>query len=76
MDRGLGPVIQFGDFELDGERRRLTSISTGRPAALGSRAFDVLLHLASRPGVLMSKAELMEAVWPDVTVEDNSLTGS
>jgi TolB-like protein len=33
----------------------------------------VLLALARRPGQLATKAELMQAVWPDVVVTDDSL---
>ncbi|HVY88270.1 MAG TPA: winged helix-turn-helix domain-containing protein, partial [Hyphomonadaceae bacterium] len=68
-----GSVIRIGDCRLDGDLRRLTLDASGEPVPLGSRAFSVLLHLTERPGVLVGKAELMQAGWPDVTVEENSL---
>ena len=34
----------------------------------------VLLHLASRPGEVASRDELLAAVWPGVIVGDNALT--
>jgi DNA-binding winged helix-turn-helix (wHTH) protein/Flp pilus assembly protein TadD len=74
MGGGLGPVILFGAFRLDAQRRMLTSSDGGEVIPLGARALDALLHLASRPGVLVSKSDLMTAIWPDVRVEENSLT--
>lgn len=72
MERGT--IIRFSGCRLDGALRRLTLEASGDMIPLGSRAFSVLLHLASRPGVLVPKAELMQAGWPDVTVEENSLS--
>ncbi|MEA2916843.1 MAG: hypothetical protein QOJ15_8924 [Bradyrhizobium sp.] len=37
----------------------------GSPMPLGSRAFDLLCVLVSRPGEIVSKGELMAKVWPD-----------
>jgi len=34
---------------------------------------DILTYLASRPGEVIAKQELMEHVWSDVTVEEGSL---
>lgn len=44
------------------------------PASLGSRAADILAVLLREPGALVTKNELMDAVWPGVTVEANNLT--
>jgi DNA-binding winged helix-turn-helix (wHTH) protein len=35
---------------------------------------DILALLLERPGTLVSKDTLMEAVWPDTAVEANKLT--
>jgi adenylate cyclase len=56
-----------GLFRLDSEGRWI-------PVAVGSRALQVLAVLLRHPGALVSKDELMDAVWPDVTVEANNLT--
>ncbi len=40
---------------------------------LGSRALDILIYLAERPGEVIAKQELMDHVWSDVTVEEGSL---
>ncbi len=40
---------------------------------LRPRTYDVLLHLARNAGRLISKQELMDVVWKDVAVTDDSL---
>ena len=74
METGRGPVLSFGGFRLDPQRRQLISQATDQVIPLSGRAFEALLYLAGRPGVMVTKADLMRAVWSDVTVEDNSLT--
>jgi DNA-binding winged helix-turn-helix (wHTH) protein/TolB-like protein/Flp pilus assembly protein TadD len=41
---------------------------------LGLRAADVLLFFLERPGELVTKSEIMQAVWPDAVVEESNLT--
>jgi adenylate cyclase len=43
------------------------------PIAIGSRALDVLGVLVGRPGDLVSRAEIIAAVWPSTVVEDSNL---
>ncbi len=78
VDHGRGPsaVLSFGSFRLDLEQRRLLCIVNEgeQPIPLGSRAFDLLLLLARRPGALISKDELIDSAWPGVTVEENNLS--
>lgn len=64
-------VLEFGSFRLDLSKRVLTD--SGKQLRLGSRAFDLLAVLAGRPGEVLSNAELVELVWPDVFVEDGNL---
>ena len=40
---------------------------------LGSRALDILIYLAERPGEVIAKQELIDHVWSDVTVEEGSI---
>ena len=63
--------LQFGDFTLRHRDRQLAG--PGGPADLSARSFDILNALLGRPGELVSKDELLDAVWPGVTVEDNTL---
>lgn len=43
------------------------------PVRLGGRALEILIALTERSGELVSKNELMDRVWPDTTVDENSL---
>jgi DNA-binding winged helix-turn-helix (wHTH) protein len=42
--------------------------------AIGSRALDVLCALAAHPGEVVSKRQIMDAVWPDMAVQEKNLT--
>jgi DNA-binding winged helix-turn-helix (wHTH) protein len=63
--------LQFGPFELSSRERVLRREGMALP--LGSRALDILIYLAGRPGEVIAKHELMDHVWSDVTVEEGSL---
>ena len=45
----------------------------GTPVQIGSRAFDILLVLISRPGEVVSKREIMDRAWAGLTVDEGSL---
>ncbi|HEX4770690.1 MAG TPA: winged helix-turn-helix domain-containing protein [Bryobacteraceae bacterium] len=62
---------EIDDFEIDTKRRLL--LSGGKPVPLKPRVFDTLLYLASNHGRVLEKDELMRAIWPDTTVEENNL---
>ena len=62
---------RFGRFELLPVQRQL--LDSGRPVALGARAFDVLLALIERRERLVTKAELLDVVWPGLVVEEANL---
>jgi DNA-binding response OmpR family regulator len=61
-------VIRFEAFEMDINSRRL--LDGGKPVRIGARAFDLLRYLALNAGRILSKAELLEAVWPKATVDE------
>jgi predicted ATPase/DNA-binding winged helix-turn-helix (wHTH) protein len=63
--------LQFGPFELLSKERVLRRDGVVLP--LGSRALDILIYLAGRPGEVIAKQELIDHVWPDVTVEEGSI---
>ena len=65
-------IVQFGAFTLDVERQRLIG-ATG-PLDLRPKCFDALRYLAEHAGRVVSKDELLDAVWPQVTVGEESLT--
>jgi DNA-binding winged helix-turn-helix (wHTH) protein/Tfp pilus assembly protein PilF len=66
----------FAGFTLDARRRLLLSRADGQVVPLPSTAFDTLLYLVEHAGELVEKQALMRAVWPHVTVEENSLSQS
>lgn len=63
--------LSFGPFELLRDRRML--LRDGVALSLGDRALDLLIYLAERPGEVIAKKELIDYVWPNVTVEEGSL---
>jgi serine/threonine-protein kinase len=67
-----GECLRFGPFRYDRENRLLQR--EGREVALPPRALGILEHLLERPGAVVSKKELMDAVWPDAFVTETSLT--
>jgi TolB-like protein/DNA-binding winged helix-turn-helix (wHTH) protein len=64
-------AFEFGPFRLDVRERRLTR--DGHFVPLRGRVFDTLYTLVSRHGCLVTKDELMAAVWPDSVVEESNL---
>jgi two-component system response regulator ResD len=54
-------VLQFNDVEIDSARREV--IRGGEPVHLTRKEYDLLWHLASRPGVTLTRSELLEHVW-------------
>jgi DNA-binding winged helix-turn-helix (wHTH) protein/tetratricopeptide (TPR) repeat protein len=67
-DRG---AYQFGPFQLDVRERRLSRGTEVIPLRL--KVFDTLQVLVANAGRLVTKEELLQAVWPDTTVEENNL---
>src|SRR5215217_1006559 len=63
---------RFGPFVVDGGSYRL--LRDGANVPLSPKIIDLLLFLAARPSVLVSKDDLFRALWPDVAVTDNALT--
>lgn len=63
--------VRFADCVLDADAR---SVCRGTEAVhLSPKAFDLLTVLIAHRGRALSKAELLEQVWPDVFVSDASL---
>src|SRR5713101_7027230 len=71
MADGFDRNLRFGPFELSIRERLLRREGVVLP--LGSRALDILIYLAERPGEVIAKQELIDHVWSDVTVEEGSL---
>ena len=65
-------AYRFNGFRLDPARRLLFG-ADGQPIPLKPKVFATLLYLVERPGELVDKEALLEAVWPHVVVEENNL---
>jgi DNA-binding winged helix-turn-helix (wHTH) protein len=70
-DSQAGDIILFGSFRLIATERLL--LKDDRPVVLGGRALDILIALAQRAGEVVSRQELIDSVWPGVTVEKANL---
>jgi len=67
-------VFRFGDLEV--REREFTLIKAGAILPVEPKAFRVLLLLLRNPQKLIAKEELLNAVWGDAAVTENSLTRS
>ena len=75
MEIALGNgVYEFGEFSLDSSRKLLLRKTTGETIAISPKALEVLLLLAANKGRLLTKTEIMDAVWEDSFVEEANLT--
>lgn len=68
---GVG-VYAFGGYRLD-TRRRVLSGPDGELIALKPKVFDTLVCLVERAGESLDRAALLEAIWPNVVVEEHNL---
>jgi predicted ATPase/DNA-binding winged helix-turn-helix (wHTH) protein len=71
FDSAVGERLKFGEFELAPVARALWR--RGEEIRLGSRALDILIALASRPGQILSKDDLTQLVWRGAFVDDTAL---
>jgi len=63
---------EFGPFKLDPSTPFL--LRGDEPVSLTVKALETLTVLVQRGGWVVSREELIEAVWPDVVVEENNLS--
>ncbi|KRP66513.1 winged helix-turn-helix domain-containing protein [Pseudomonas orientalis] len=64
-------AVSFGPYTFHRHQRLVSK--AGWPVPLGGRALDILAVLLEAPGHFVSKATLIERVWPNSVVEDNNL---
>jgi adenylate cyclase len=65
-------AVRVGEWTVSRERNELAS--GPRVVRLEPKVVEVLLHLAARPAAVVSREELLTAVWPGVIVGDDALT--
>jgi DNA-binding winged helix-turn-helix (wHTH) protein/tetratricopeptide (TPR) repeat protein len=71
MTSATSRILRFEGYTLDPARRSLSR--DGELLTLRPQAMELLCHLARQAGRPVSKAELFEAVWPGISVTDDSL---
>lgn len=67
-------VFSFADIEV--REREFSLVRNGEVLSIEPKAFRVLLFLLRNPLKLITKEELLDAVWGDTAVSENSLTRS
>ena len=67
----LEESLRFGAVEVRTAQRQV--LADGRPAAIGARAFVVLLMLLEHRDRVVTKDELLDGVWAGLVVEENNL---
>jgi TolB-like protein/Flp pilus assembly protein TadD len=73
MDSQVLPAVYgFGRFVLD--LRRGALFADGTEYALRPKSFALLVHLVQNAERLISRDEIMQAVWPDLFVTEDSIT--
>ncbi len=64
-------VYEFGPFRMDPDNKVL--LREGQAIAVTPKAFDTLLVLVRRSSEVVTKDELLKAIWPDSFVEEANL---
>jgi adenylate cyclase len=68
-----GPeILQFEGYTLDVARHSLRTAD--REVALRRKSFELLRYLVENPDRLVTKEELLKAIWPNAVVTDEALT--
>jgi TolB-like protein/DNA-binding winged helix-turn-helix (wHTH) protein/tetratricopeptide (TPR) repeat protein len=65
------PVWVFDDFELDVRAWRLSR--AGRPLPVEPKGLALLALLIERQGEVVTKGEILDAIWRDATVTENAM---
>ena len=64
--------LAFEDFRLDTARGELSH--RGVPVPVEPQVLDLITHLALKPGVIISRDELIEVVWQGRIVSDSAIS--
>jgi len=73
LAKPASPRYAFGDFVLERSQQEVRR-RDGSALNLSPRLFNALLLLVEHPGELLDKDVLMRALWPDLVVDENSLS--
>ncbi len=67
------PMLEVDGYRIDPRTRRVLTPG-GEPVALTAKACDTLLYLIEHRERVVSKDDLLAAVWPGRVIEENTLT--
>jgi len=70
LDEQHAPIT-LGEWQVDGPACRV--VRGGETRTLEPKVMDLLLFLASSPGKVFSREDLLAAIWPGVTVGEDTL---
>lgn len=73
MEEPQAHIYEFGEFRLDAAKRTLSNVK-GETVPLMPKAFETLRYLVQNSGKIIGKDEMLSAIWPDTSVEENNLT--
>jgi len=71
MEKATFAVYEFGPYRLETAQRLL--LNEGKGLTLAPKTFDLLQILVQSQGRVLTKKELMAALWPDIFVEESNL---
>jgi DNA-binding winged helix-turn-helix (wHTH) protein/TolB-like protein/cytochrome c-type biogenesis protein CcmH/NrfG len=64
--------LKMGDWTVEPDLNQLSR--PGKAVKIEPKAMSLLLHLANRPGEVVSREALLAEIWPSAVVGDDSLT--
>jgi TolB-like protein/DNA-binding winged helix-turn-helix (wHTH) protein len=67
-------IYEFGEFRFDAARRLLFAKGAADPLEVPPKALEAVFYFLQRPGELLEKDRLIADLWPDLVVEESSLT--
>jgi len=73
MGRNINTQYKFGPYTLEPDERRILGDGNA-PIELTAKAFDLLVLLVSKAEQLVTKDEILDAVWPEVSIAESNLT--
>lgn len=73
MSKDAKEIYEFAGFRLDIREHVLERLEGEKVESIPEKAFQTLAHLVRNSGNLITKEELLSAVWPDTIVEENNL---
>jgi DNA-binding winged helix-turn-helix (wHTH) protein/tetratricopeptide (TPR) repeat protein len=73
MGRSINTQYKFGPYTLEPDERRILGDGNAT-IELTAKAFDLLVLLVSKAEQLVTKDEILDAVWPEVSIAESNLT--